>query len=656
MKPARFRSARLALVAVSLVAGLLAYQDAGRSAAGLVVASTSQQLPSERSIQASEVEAIISRTRLVAKLRAAMGGAYGGVWFEPSTAQLHVGVTSSASRRGAEAVAARAGLADALTETPVRSTWAQLEAAQERWDHRLADLLGRGDVTTSPAPDLNSVRVRLSASVSEERRAALEREAAVEEVEVSITVEPTSNLGASPIAKCNKHKKFEAFCNPTLVSGVTITGELFGEERNQCTAGPAVILEEPATAAEATETYVLTAGHCIDDEEDGGGVGADWNAYNKEGVEKEIGPAAAFLNAETDVGVVKLDADPSYWAEEAKPNPVVPHVANWTSEEESDPFVAEGVGIPAKETKTCFSGQRSGTKCGTILETGVTKSIGGVEVKNLVEVDLGKVNKAGKGDSGSPFYSEAAVGTIEGTAVAAQTEGGTGEGRYVWFQPLEVSFGKLKAEREIDLKLLTTQNEKRHGRFKAGKYPATIHASTTTPQKFSFEAGSVECKNSTFRAVLSEASSTLTVAPEYKECTGLESAAATINMEGCTYVFHVNEKVSPDNYRAGMDISCPAGKSMKINAGNCKVEIGAQSGLKTLDLVDDTGASPKKDITMRPTITGIAYSVTEDGCFCPFSGTGAKTGGAYSSTANVTFTAENPSEAAEKIDIEVADE
>jgi hypothetical protein len=72
-----------------------------------------------------------------------------------------------------------------------------------------------------------------------------------------------------------------------------------------------------------------------------------------------------------------------------------------------------------------------------------------------------------------------------------------------------------------------------------------------------------------------------------------------------------------------------------------------------VDLVDDTTASPKKDITMRPTLTGISYTVTEDGASCPFKGTGEKTSGEYTSAEGVTLAGQSPTEPALKIDIEV---
>ena len=91
----------------------------------------------------------------------------------------------------------------------------------------------------------------------------------------------------------------------------------------------------------------------------------------------------------------------------------------------------------------------------------------------------------------------------------------------------------------------------------------------------------------------------------------------------------------------------------KIAAGACKAEIKAQTERETVDLVDDTSASPKKNITMRPTLTGVSYTVTQDGFLCPFNGTGEKSGGEYTSAESTSLTGQSPTEPAQKIDIEV---
>jgi hypothetical protein len=125
------------------------------------------------------------------------------------------------------------------------------------------------------------------------------------------------------------------------------------------------------------------------------------------------------------------------------------------------------------------------------------------------------------------------------------------------------------------------------------------------------------------------------VSSTYTKCKSFGFAEATVSSNGCKYIFRPTEKVSSDNFKAHMDISCPAGKAIEIVAATCAATIGAQSGLTSVDLVNNTGASPK-DISITLTVTKFAYTVTKDGFGCPFSGTGSKTDGELSGGGTLT--------------------
>jgi hypothetical protein len=450
----KFTQVGTVVALVALLTMAFAYSAAQGSATHDSAALVAGEAPGTRSPQAAEAEAALTRTNLASRLEGALGSAFGGVWFEPATAQVHVGVTSAASRRDAEALAAQAGLAAAVTETSVGSTWAQLQAAQDSWDGRLEDLLAHGEAATALAPDRNSVEVELGSSVPASRRTALEREAANDNVSVSIEIAPYPHLRVEAQARCNKFVKEEAFCDPTIVGGVSIDGEVVGGKRKTCTSGPAVILAKPANEAEATKTYILTAGHCIDKD---GGNGKKWYAYNKAGEEKEIGTSITFLNAETDVGVIEVTT--KYWAKAEDP-PVVPVIASWNKVAESTVFPVIEKRTPMKGTKSCISAQMTATACGEIITTDQTIEVEGVVTKNLIEV---KGVATEQGDSGAPWFAEKEFkeatpkGYVEGTHVG--TKGETGN---PVFQSLDTSFAELEKIKGISLKLLTEANQKRH--------------------------------------------------------------------------------------------------------------------------------------------------------------------------------------------------
>jgi Trypsin len=631
--------AREMVVAIALLVMALCCAAIQGSIGGEGTAQAEQGAPQERSGQADDVEARLARTGLVSRLEAALGDDFGGVWFDPATAQLHVGGTSPPSRRSAEAVAAAAGMAGSVTVSSVRSSWAELEAAQERLNRHLADLFARGEVRTSVAPDRNAVVIGLGRDVSAPRRSELARESAAAGVDVSIETAATPHLIGRPKARCAKHVEKKGYCDKPIAAGVKIQAK----NGYECTAGPAVFNKDRTTAAKATETFILTAGHCVTN---GGGNGAEWFAFTKVGEARLIGKAVDSIHGAAvkfDVAVIKVD-NPGEWVD-AGNTPVPPTIVPW-EEETPEPYAVTGQGTPVKGSEVCFSGQVKGTGCTKVKELNVTEFFKtGTTIEKLVEVEGAPT---GFGDSGSPWFSKANTGEVLGTLV------GETEGKNDVFQLLSTSFEKLKAEKALDLELLTTTNKRRHGAFKAGKYPVTVHGSTTAGEKLVTEAGTVECKQDSYHGTLSSESSTLTLTPIYKTCTAF-GFAATVEPEGCTHVLHVNAKVSTDNYRAAWGVTCPAGKTIKTTAGTCKFEVTPQVARETVDLIDDTAASPKKDITFRPTVVGISYFVSQDGVGCPFSGIGPKTTGQYTSNANVTLTGQGTTEPAEKIDIEVVD-
>jgi hypothetical protein len=650
------RRARAFVVLVGLAVAVAGYFAAQSS----VAAPAARSVLAGRSPQAPELEGRLAQTGLVNQLEAALGSAYGGVWLEPATAQLHVGVITPQGRRAAEAAALDVGMAADVVATPVRSSWADLGAAQERWMQRLRAQLEAEAFSSSLSARENTVVLELGSAVSSAERVALEKEAAGAAVDVAVEVLATPSVGFTSWGRCAKFVSFKAYCDPTLVSGASIDNEAENAGKGDCTAGPLVIKKKRATKAAATETFLLTAGHCIVGE---GAVGKKWYAFEKQGApagRKEIGKALVSLPGEQEAGydVGMIQVEPPNWAKAKNQVPVVPTIAPWSEGAESEPFPTIKETPPVETAESCYSGQRSGIRCGEIIKTKkIVESENEFgeryEAKEISEIKL--TAKGGQGDSGSPAFSKTEYEKSEGFIEGIITGGAAAESEFAYSQTFSFALQGLEGKTGVEYELLRQANEKRHGKLKAGKYPVTIHG-TGTSDKFSSEAGSVECKSDPFHAVVSEESSTVTITPEYKECkASFLEASATINMEGCTYVLHVNEKVSTDNYRAESDISCPGGKSIKFTAGTCSWEVKAQTGRETVDLVDDTEASPK-DITIRPTLTGIAYTVTKDGLLCPFGGTGEKTNGEYTSGGSTTLTGQSTTNPEEKIAIEITGE
>ena len=163
--------------------------------------------------------------------------------------------------------------------------------------------------------------------------------------------------------------------------------------------------------------------------------------------------------------------------------------------------------------------------------------------------------------------------------------------------------------------------------FTASSYPATVTSSNTRGNEvFTTEAGKVECDSHFVSHSLAAASSTLTVTPTYTNCEAF-GLGATVNTEGCTYVFHATERISTGVYNSHIDLACAAGKSIKwvTGGGLCRTERKSQTGLTTVKTTNVAGGS----ITVEWNVSSIAYTVTTDGFGCPFSGTGTKTDGKH---------------------------
>jgi hypothetical protein len=396
---------------------------------------TDQGIPLARAIQAIEVQSEVGETELPGKLQTAMGSAYAGVWFESATAQLHVGVTTADAQRTAEAVVAQAGLTDAVTFTPVRSTSAQLIAAQKRWDQKLDGLFANKQATTGLKPRYNAVSVALSPSVPSSQRAGLEREAARDSVNVRVV---TKGADVKHLEKdCNVFTGSSPFtidsnanCEPSITAGVQIwakfectkvskkSGEdFFGtkeacEELKEkgkegewerpvvavCSAGPATL---PITKRQ--ERVLLTAGHCL---ESGGGTNVEWFASTRSPTEPLIGKSIAFKNGGAageklgDYGDIKIEPGGG-WQTGIAGKPVLAVTARWANLEESRyPIKKEKLAVEGDAN--CHSGRTIGEWCGEIFVTNEKFEGEGKTYEGMAE-DERMISE--EGDSGGPIFS-----------------------------------------------------------------------------------------------------------------------------------------------------------------------------------------------------------------------------------------------------------
>lgn len=148
---------------------------------------------------------------------------------------------------------------------------------------------------------------------------------------------------------------------------------------------------------------------------------------------------------------------------------------------------------------------------------------------------------------------------------------------------------------------------------------------------FTFDAGTAKCSTAKYEGtMLSEESTSLTLAPAFESCT-IAGVKADVSMNGCQFVLTASAKEG-GIYKGTMGISCGEGKSMTIlvtllGVTVCTIDIPAQ----TLSGVTFSEVS-EGDVKATASVSGITYSQTpKEGSFC--SKVENKANGTYSGVA-----------------------
>ncbi len=433
-------------MASALASAMTASSDGRPLAAAETAALMRQGLSPARAQAAIDAQSEVARADLVGKAEAALGEAYGGAWFEPETALLHIGVTAAVDRRTAETVISETGVAAAVVTT-VRSTWTQLLAAQRQWHDKLAGLLAHQQVKTALDPQANAVIVTLSSEVPASERAALEAAASASNVRMLIEVVPASHLSFQPSnGTCKAFTKNEAFCSKPLASGVSIEAQT---KQGRCTSGPLATGKD----GERGRTFALTAGHCISYQ---GGNGQNWAAFTTAGAKSVFGPAIASVYGQGNGDYANiLIEQPGNWSEPGN-IPVFALTAQWKATASTISFPIKGEQTPTVGFQDCHEGQTTGQSCGQIKALQAEVPYGdGVTVVGMVENKGANLNG---GDSGGPFLFIESNNEVLMEGILSGGENGR-QGAVIFFTPLQTA---LKAQ---NLELLTTANETRRGPY-----------------------------------------------------------------------------------------------------------------------------------------------------------------------------------------------
>jgi hypothetical protein len=350
---------------------------------------------------------------LAAELQDRLGEAFGGVWINPSTGRVKVGIVGSEAsvRDQAGATIRQLGLAGATDLVKVRHPFSQLEAANSWLGSRLAQFAAgaRGPLGSELRPDLNVVELQLPNDTS---LTAAER-AVVGEARVrygdallpvrgspSVQAASSESSGAQAQAAddCKFNSQHISICNPPLRAGIGIYYAPQGG--HLCTGG------FPAVSRTDGKYYLFTAGHCF-----AGGKTGSWITLFADGSTHVIGSAHNFIfDKRGDMGILNVN-NPTGW----NPQPAV-YVTGTTFTPRDTLYSITGDSLSVWGQWICKTGAITGTTCGYVVALGFKGSVGGVEVDNLGVATF----CSQEGDSGGPvFTSHKAYGLVSATPNAA---------------------------------------------------------------------------------------------------------------------------------------------------------------------------------------------------------------------------------------------
>jgi hypothetical protein len=176
------------------------------------------------------------------------------------------------------------------------------------------------------------------------------------------------------------------------------------------------------------------------------------------------------------------------------------------------------------------------------------------------------------------------------------------------------------------------------GEYTCAAYPCEGTATSAFGNDtFTVAGGTVQCHVEYKTAVINGPVSRLTVTPIFKEHCKFNAFSASIEMNGCDYVFETPVG-SGDNWAAPVEVVCPPEKVITIKVPattgtTCHLSIPPQTPGGSVAITNDTASG---DVTVDADVTNIHYTNVVDGVGCPLEGKGTKTGASYTQHAPIT--------------------
>lgn len=291
----------------------------------------------------------------------ALGGAFGGVWFDNTRGTFYVGIAASTispaalteKTAAAEVVTAEMEMAGHVVYQRVQWSMAELEAANDSVVATMQSLETAHEATVGIDVAANDIEIYLSAAASSAGRQTAEAISRTAAVKTVVVEKPAVSFAAHQLA-CpptewdSLNGSYTTYCNQPLRSAAAMDDNTNG---TACSIGALF-------GGSSGNVYAVTAGHCLYNN-----LGHWWSTVDAStGQRHNIGEAAKAVNGSNgDMGMIKMN-EGSYWY---SPYAAEANIPYQTATYELQHPTASYAGM-----YQCWSGAQSNTHshmgCGTV--------------------------------------------------------------------------------------------------------------------------------------------------------------------------------------------------------------------------------------------------------------------------------------------------
>jgi hypothetical protein len=125
------------------------------------------------------------------------------------------------------------------------------------------------------------------------------------------------------------------------------------------------------------------------------------------------------------------------------------------------------------------------------------------------------------------------------------------------------------------------------------------------------DKGELKCQIVKVKGTMAAATTTtMTLIPTYENCK-MDGVTTFVTFNGCAYLFHLG--LNTETFESKMDLECPEGKQLVIEAGFCTITIPPQAALQQVTFTNE-GAGTTRSVIADLNVSGIHYE--EHGAEC----------------------------------------